>query len=130
MRYLTDEDIIELNKIVIKRYSPKEPVKVLDRNALNMIVENMKQEVYGKELYPKLEDKGAFLLYHLIKKHIFANGNKRTAYLSLKYFLSLNDYRLILDKRDAVDYIVDIAIRPYNLEEISLWIKNNMNKIS
>lgn len=129
MKYLSEADIINFNKMVIQKYSPKEPIGVLNKNSLNMIVENIKQEVYGQELYPSIEDKGAFLLYNLIKKHIFANGNKRTAYLTLKYFLLINNYHLEVKKDEAVDFIVYIAESSTDLEIISKWIKNHINKI-
>ena len=44
MNYLTAEEIIKINVMVIGRYSPKEPVGIADANSLQMIVEQAKQE--------------------------------------------------------------------------------------
>lgn len=48
MNYLTAEEIIKINVMVIGRYSPKEPVGIADANSLQMIVEQAKQEIFGK----------------------------------------------------------------------------------
>ncbi|WP_374728505.1 type II toxin-antitoxin system death-on-curing family toxin [Panacibacter ginsenosidivorans] len=33
----------------------------------------------GKDLYPSVEEKGAHLLYFVVKNHSFTDGNKRIA---------------------------------------------------
>lgn len=48
MRYLTVEDIIKINVMVICKYSPKEPIGIADLNSLQMIVEQPKQEILEK----------------------------------------------------------------------------------
>ena len=73
MNYLTAEDIIKINVMVIGRYSPKEPA---DLNSLQMIVEPPKQEILGKVLYPDIYSKAAIIWVNLIKKHPFYNANQ------------------------------------------------------
>ena len=51
----------------------KEPGK------LNGIIAQVYQDVFGKELYPSIEEKAAHLLYFLVKDHPFADGCKRIA---------------------------------------------------
>ena len=43
------------------------------------IIEHVYQNVFGKELYPSVQDKAAHLLYFLVKDHPFADGCKRIA---------------------------------------------------
>ena len=69
MNYLTAEEIIKINVMVIGRYSPKEPVGIADANSLQMIVEQAKQEIFGKKLDPDIYNKAAILWINLIKKH-------------------------------------------------------------
>jgi prophage maintenance system killer protein len=45
----------------------------------------------GKELYPSLEEKGAHLLYFLVKNHAFVDGNKRIAAALFLWFLERNN---------------------------------------
>lgn len=79
--------------------------------ALNLCVEQPKQEVFGKVLYPTLEEKAAILYEWLINKHCFHNGNKRTASMSLTTFLDLNGMRMTASQNELVEFTVSIAER-------------------
>ena len=46
----------------------------------------------GDEFYPDFIDKAAVLLVRLAKNHPLPDGNKRTAWVSLRYFLILNGW--------------------------------------
>jgi death-on-curing protein len=70
MNYLTAEDIIRINVMVIGRYSPKEPAGISDLNSLQMIVEPPEQEILGKVLYPDIYSKATIIWVNLIKKHL------------------------------------------------------------
>ena len=90
MKYLTVEDIIKINVMVIGKYSPEEPIGIADLDSLQMIVEQPKQEIFENILYPDIYSKAAIIWINLIKKHPFYNANKRTAVLALHMFLALN----------------------------------------
>lgn len=49
------------------------------------------QDVFGKEVYPTLEEKGANLLYFMVKDHPFADGCKRIAAALFLEFLNMNN---------------------------------------
>ena len=70
MIYLSEKDIIKLNVIQIKKYSPKETIGVIDKNALSMAINQPKQYIFGKDLYPDEFSKAAVLLINLVKKRI------------------------------------------------------------
>ena len=55
----------------------------------------------GDELYPSVEEKGANLLYFVVKNHAFSDGNKRIAAALFIYFLGSNGilYRFDGSKR-------------------------------
>jgi len=48
------------------------------------------QTAEGKEVYPSLEEQAAHLLYFLVKRHAFVDGNKRLAAALLLWFLERN----------------------------------------
>ena len=73
MIYLTEQQIVAINTMLIRRYSPKEPIELFNQNSLIMAVEQPKQAVFGKEIYPTIYDKAAILLINIVKKHPFAN---------------------------------------------------------
>ncbi|GAB2499792.1 type II toxin-antitoxin system death-on-curing family toxin [Alkalibacterium psychrotolerans] len=109
MKNLTAEDIIKINVYVIKTFSPKEPIGVKDASALQMSVNQLDQEVFGKELYPTVLEKAAILLINLTKRHPFYNGNKRTAWVAMDLFLKMNGYKTSFPTEAGVDFILKVT---------------------
>lgn len=118
MNYLTAEDIIRINVMVIGRYSPKESAGISDLNSLQMIVEPPEQEILGKVLYPDIYNKAAIIWVNLIKKHPFYNANKRTALLALHMFLSMNGFQSNISFKDGLDKTVEISTFQGDFEEL------------
>ncbi len=118
MKYLSAEDIIKINVMVIGKYSPKEPVGIADPNSLQMIVEQPKQEIFFFFFYPDIYSKAAITWINLIKKHPFKNANKRTAVLALHMFLAMNGYQSNLSLNDGLEKTIDIATFQGDFEEL------------
>ena len=126
--YLTEKQIEKINALVIQRYSPKEQIQTVSPSALNMIVNLPEQFVFGKPLYPTIFDKATILFVQLIKKHVFANANKRTAFFVLVKFLQLNGYHLSVSVEEAVDMCVTIAVETLTAEKMisySKWVSQH-----
>lgn len=123
MRYLTEKEIITLNVYVIEKYSPKEPIGVKEPTALNMLVNAPQQYVFGREQYPTIELKAANLVRNLVKKHVFYNGNKRTALMTMIVFLKVNGYQFNATNNEAVEYMVRIATEDLQEADVEQWIK-------
>jgi death-on-curing protein len=133
MIYLSEKDIVKLNVIQIKRYSPRETIGVIDKNALSMAVNQPKQHIFGEDLYPDEFSKAAVLLINLIKKHPFHNANKRTAFLATYVFLKLNGYSLKMENQEVVEFVVRIATYQGDFDDLKEkttdLLKNNATKI-
>ena len=126
--YLTEKQIAKINTLVIQRYSPKEQIKTISPSALNMIVNLPEQFVFGKPLYPSIFDKATILFVQLIKKHVFASANKRTAFYVLVKFLRLNGYHFVVTLEEAVEMCVRIAVASLseqNLKSYSKWVSEH-----
>jgi prophage maintenance system killer protein len=89
----------------------------------------------GEELYPSVEEKGANLLYFVVKNHAFSDGNKRIAAALFIYFLGMNDilYRADGSKRLADNALVALTLliaesRPEEKETIVKVIVNLINQ--
>lgn len=126
MKYLSESQIIEINRRAIELYSSKEPIGVVDSNALNMIVEQPKQHVFGEEEYPTIIDKAAFIYQRLVLKHVFINANKRTAFYALNIFLEMNNHTLEVVTDEAVAFTVKIATDTLSDTEVKEWISKYM----
>ena len=89
----------------------------------------------GEELYPSVEEKGANLLYFVVKNHAFSDGNKRIAAALFIYFLGMNGilYRPDGSKRLADNALVALTLliaesRPDEKETIVKVIVNLINR--
>ncbi len=89
----------------------------------------------GNELYPSVEEKGANLLYFVVKNHAFSDGNKRIAAALFIYFLGANNilYRPDGSKRLADNALVALTLliaesRPDEKDTIVKVIVNLINR--
>ena len=126
MKYLGDKDIVTMNVIQIKKYSPNEHIGVKDPNALEMCVGQLKATAFGEEVYPSVYEKAALLLIQLIKKHPFHNANKRTAFLAAFVFLKINGQLLTIKQKDAVNLVVYIATYDKDFDQLKYEVTNTI----
>jgi len=91
----------------------------------------------GEELYPSIEEKGANLLYFVVKNHAFSDGNKRIAAALFIYFLGMNGilYRPDGSKRLADNALVALTLliaesRPDEKDTIVKVIVNLINRMN
>ncbi|GIO14727.1 death-on-curing family protein [Cohnella xylanilytica] len=126
--FLTKEEIIAAHYFIMRRMNDAEQAGVKDHGLLESAVHRPQQSVIGEDAYPTLFDKAAALLESLIKNHCFHNGNKRTAYLVTKSFLMMNGYHLEMERKYAVEFIVDIAKGAYKLEAIAHILGEHSNE--
>ena len=70
------------------------------------------QTAFGEEVYQSIEEKGANLLYFIVKNHSFSDGNKRIAAAIFIYFMNRNGilYREDGSKRIADNTLVAITL--------------------
>lgn len=97
---------------------------------LNGIISQIYQNVFGKELYPSIEEKAAHLLYFLVKDHPFADGCKRIAATLFINFLFKNNH-LYRDNKQIISnealVTVTILTAESNPDEMEIIVKLIMN---
>lgn len=98
MKYLTKTDLIHLNKRLLE-IANKEYMGVQYPEGLDIVIKQPQQILFGRELYPTIWLKAAFILQKITKKHIFADGNKRTSYYATAFFYSKMAITLKLKKK-------------------------------
>lgn len=107
-RYLSASDLIYVNKRVLEFTGEKQEV-IQYPEGLSVIIEQPQMVLFGHELYPSLWLKAAFVLKKSTKKHIFTDGNKRTAYVVTKLFLKLNGYSLKVSKSQGIALMLSVT---------------------
>lgn len=93
-------------------------------------LEGALQRIDNHILYEGLDDIfviAALYAIALAQGHIFNDGNKRTALISMIDCLDLNGYELIVDQNEAVEIMVQIAEKKLSREQIAAWLKNHSN---
>lgn len=88
----------------------------------------------GEELYPSVEEKAAMLLYLVVKKHSFSDGNKRIVAMLFLWFLNSNRVLYAEDghKRIADNTLVALTlmIAESRTEEKDVMVKVVVNLIN
>lgn len=111
MEYLTEDEIIEINRQIILE-AGQGLISLIDPKGLNSVVESPKQVFFDREAYPTVWLKSAYYLQKITKKHLFADGNKRTALEAAKVFLLLNDVHIKFQGIEAGKMVLDITTAP------------------
>ena len=98
---------------------------------LESILEQIKSEFFGKELYKGIVSKAAWMFYCLIKNHPFLNGNKRVAVVALYDFLKRNVTELYIDENAIMNDLFRMAIRtsespPEEIEQVKNYLKRKI----
>ena len=66
--------------------------------------------------------------YGLARNHPFADGNKRTAWVVARVFLTINGHRLEFDPPDAVRTIEALAAGTLSETELATWFRQRLGK--
>ncbi len=74
---------------------------------------------------PDVFELAAAYAYGIARNHPFADGNKRTAFVTAVLFLELNGYRLTATKEDRVLTFLSLAAGEVAEEELADWIRSN-----
>jgi death-on-curing family protein len=117
--YLSAERIIELNIFAITLIKAKkaDSAKVLSETKLRAVTE------YYQSMPGDIYDKAVALLKGIIQKHPFASGNRRTAFLAAKIFLTQNQARLgIKDDSASARVLQGVREDYYSDDEIRRWL--------
>lgn len=105
MRYLTVDEVAQINRIVLREGEPFLP----DLGLLEAAVMRPQQSVFGTDAYATIHHKAAALMHSLARNHAFMQGNKRTALAATAAFYTLNDWDLWIDDGDAIDLTLLVA---------------------
>lgn len=121
VRWLSVDDLVELNEYIIRITTPEEPIGVRYETGLA----SAKEAPALTRWYKQTEDMfllAAILLSRLIKNHPFYNGNKRTAYLAAQTFLYINGYDLAAPSDEILNLCDGLARDDYTESEVASWL--------
>ncbi|WP_258232071.1 type II toxin-antitoxin system death-on-curing family toxin [Priestia megaterium] len=130
IKYLTIDQVIEINKRMILMYNDNEQIGVKDRGLLESAVYKPQQTLFEKDAYKTIYDKAAVLLHSIAKNHAFYNGNKRTALMSMIVFLYTNGLKFTMSDSKADEFVVRIVKNEFTLETIAEFIEAHTESVN
>ena len=119
--YPTPEQIIEYNVLVLEFIKVKKADKpaVLSKSKITEVIRNCEDR--DGDIY----DKATSLIKGLIQKHPFASGNRRTAFITTKDFILMNNNRFgIRNDPQSAKVMQGIRENYYSDNEIKEWMKH------
>ena len=123
--YPTIEQICEVNRRMIEEEEFGglfvEPNNSANLNALEYILDTIQFSIYGITIYPSLKEKAAAIAHHIISRHVFYDGNKRTGTHIAWEFLRANAREIFLDE-SIVELTVAIAESKASQEVLLQWL--------
>ncbi|MFA6100161.1 MAG: type II toxin-antitoxin system death-on-curing family toxin [Patescibacteria group bacterium] len=126
VRYLTAEEVAAIHQRLLEETGGVNGIR--DFGLLFSLAEKPKTSFGGSELYSGIFMKAAVLLEALVNYHVFADGNKRTAFISAAVFLRVNGYNLKVKESQGLQFMLAIANKRKNLPNIEHWLKEHCAK--
>ncbi len=129
MLYLSKEQLIDLNKVLYEQfggaYTP--PFNFQNEASLDYLIGIVENDDY----YPTLFEKAACYVFIISSRHVFADGNKRTATFAGINFLELNSFRLTdsIDDKQLIEFALNVAKGEIDQDGVTKWLSENSEEI-
>ena len=122
--YPSFDDICAVNRRMIDASGGSfcSPANLSNPEALQYALDALSASVFGHELYPSLEEKAAALAQAIISRHVFRDGNKRTAVHVMWELLRANGVPVYLDITVA-GLARRIAAGEATYEDLLCWLR-------
>lgn len=111
-KYLSEAEIVLIHNRIVDETGGLHGIR--ERHAIQSVVEQPRQSVFGKELYQTLPLKAAVYARNIIAHHPFLDGNKRTGVLVASVFLA--DNGLVVDAKEGEFFALAMHIAEEKLE--------------
>ncbi|MCD4829419.1 MAG: type II toxin-antitoxin system death-on-curing family toxin [Candidatus Cloacimonetes bacterium] len=130
MRYVNKKMVVVINKLVTELSGgmATHGTNLRPGQSLGFVERIFYNEVFGQQIYPSVYHQAAAYMYHIIKNHLFIDGNKRTGLCTAITFLEWNDILLAPFNEDEVfRFVITIAAgdEPHEIviDRIAGWLK-------
>lgn len=82
---------------------------------------------YGTE---EIADLAAAYAFGLGKNHPFFDGNKRSAWIALRFFIALNGYRLTYTTDEAIEMVLALASGILSEQALTTWLAERLRPVA
>jgi death-on-curing protein len=123
IKFLPVEMIILYHDKLIDEYGGLKGIR--DMGLLLSALEMPKSSMFGVDLHPRVYDKAAAYLYHIVQNHPFNDGNKRTGGFTAVVFLDINGMNTNFSDIEYEQLIIEVAQGNIKKENIAYFFENN-----
>jgi death-on-curing protein len=127
-RFLSEEEIVLIHNRLVAVTGGLHGIR--DHHAVLSVVEQPRQAVFGKELYPSLFLKTAVYVRNIIAHHPFSDGNKRTGITVATVFLEDNGISIEAKEGEFFNFALAIAEKKLEYNAIASWFEARAAKRS
>lgn len=125
-RYISLDEVVALHHNLVQKYGGSHGIR--DFDLLISAVSRPQASFGGEDLYKNIFSKASALLHSLVLNHPFIDGNKRTGSASCIRFLYLNGYVLKVGNEELVQFVLEVANKKVDLDEIAAWLKKHSQR--
>ena len=120
MKKLTKNQVMMLHHELILETGGSDGLR--DEGLLDSALNAPFQSFDGTDTFPSVQQKGARLVFGLIRNHAFIDGNKRIGTHAMLIFLSLNGIELDYTQNELSDMVLKVASGDLSFDDMVQWI--------
>jgi len=118
------EEVLLIHNLAIEKFGGGSGVR--DMKLLEAAINRPYATFDQQELYPSPIEKSAALIESIVKNHPFSDGNKRTGYILMRLTLLKSGFDIEASEEEKYKFVIAIAEGKIEIDDIKLWIKNNL----
>jgi death-on-curing protein len=98
---------------------------IANPGALQYVLQAVTGPIFGVDRFPDVYSKAAAYTFHIIRGHVFRDGNKRTGIEAAFLFLEKNGIVLprIIDPDELIHIALSVQRRVAGVDEIACWLR-------
>ncbi|MEJ2169032.1 MAG: type II toxin-antitoxin system death-on-curing family toxin [Desulfobacterales bacterium] len=122
LKFLSLAEVLAIHKDQITRYGGAPGIRDM---ALLKSALGIPQATYGGEfLHADIFEMAAGYLFHIVKNHPFADGNKRVGAVAALVFLDLNGFDLHASEDDFAEMVLAPARGEMSKSQVAVFMRN------
>jgi death on curing protein len=121
-------DVLIIHERIIQEFGGTSGLR--DNELLESAVSRPYQTFDSKDLYPTAEEKASAIIESIVTNHPFIDGNKRTGYTLFRLLLLLNGKDIDSSKQEKYEFVISIAERKLDYDEILKWTREKITPAS
>lgn len=118
--FLTLDEVLAIHADQIRRYGGKTGLR--DVALLQSALGTTETTFEGDYLHTDLFEMAAAYLFHIVRNHPFADGNKRTGLMVALVFLGLNDLELTVDPEELFELVSGVSTGEVGKAAIAVFL--------